>query len=304
MTEDSTSLITRPDAPEAVTNSNPGILRVLAGAAIVVVSWQILFYLISPLIQAFGYQSAAAISYTLLAFRFIIVLGGFYLAAKKKILTLPAGILVLLGLVLANLAALPGFPFSYVSTYGAIGLAGPVAVYASFTALHFASWLVLRGRPARSYLVLIPVAVIIGLIALLGNLSSSRITWTLPPYAGPLVALTCIGGAWLAALVDPRRNEVPAKVERAPRAYATNPTVTTPGPTNGMAIASLIVVFFNSVVGLILGHVALSQIKRSGQAGRGLALAAVIIGWIATGLAVITVVVYLIILGTTASHYR
>ncbi|WP_285728191.1 DUF4190 domain-containing protein [Psychromicrobium xiongbiense] len=63
--------------------------------------------------------------------------------------------------------------------------------------------------------------------------------------------------------------------------------------TNGLAIASLVVVFFSSVIGLIMGYVALNQIRQTGQDGHGLALAAVIIGWIATvlGLVIILLVV-------------
>jgi len=37
-------------------------------------------------------------------------------------------------------------------------------------------------------------------------------------------------------------------------------------------------------VGAILGHVALSQIKRTGEQGKGLAVAAVAIGWAITAL--------------------
>ncbi len=63
--------------------------------------------------------------------------------------------------------------------------------------------------------------------------------------------------------------------------------------TNGLALASIIVVFFSSVVGLILGHVALSQIRRTGEQGHGMALAAVIIGWVLTGIGVLTVAILL-----------
>jgi hypothetical protein len=71
-------------------------------------------------------------------------------------------------------------------------------------------------------------------------------------------------------------------------------------PTNTMAIVGLIlsVVGFH-LVGAILGHVALGQIKRTGESGRGLALAAVIIGWVLLGLtAVIVVLAILGVLGT------
>ncbi|WP_139359764.1 DUF4190 domain-containing protein [Arthrobacter sp. SRS-W-1-2016] len=304
MSEESGLLTAAQEAPGSLPKGRPRWVRALVGASIVVVSWQIVFYLIYPLIQAFGFQAASVISYTLLALRFLLVLGGFFLAAKKKILVLPAIVLVVLGLALTSLAAVPGVPFSYLHGYASIGLAGPVAIYACMALFYFTSWLVLRGRPVRSYVAIVPViGVAIGM-ALLGNMSSG-ITWTLPAYSGAVLALTCIGCAWLAMALDPRRNEIPVEREPLRQTYeVVHPTVTTPGQTNGMAIASLIVVFFNSVIGLILGHIALSQIKKNGQAGHGLALAAVIIGWITTGIAVVAVAAYFIILGTSAARYR
>jgi len=51
--------------------------------------------------------------------------------------------------------------------------------------------------------------------------------------------------------------------------------------TNGLAIASLILSILGfSIVGAILGHVALSQIKSTNEAGSGLAIAGIILGWV------------------------
>lgn len=59
--------------------------------------------------------------------------------------------------------------------------------------------------------------------------------------------------------------------------------------TDKMAIASIITsgvgLLLCSIacpVGAILGHVALGRIKQSGEEGRGLALAGIIIGWVGT----------------------
>ena len=62
--------------------------------------------------------------------------------------------------------------------------------------------------------------------------------------------------------------------------------------TNGFAIASLVVSIAASLlylgwVGAIFGHVALSQIKRTGEKGRGLAIAGIVIGYSALALTVI-----------------
>lgn len=50
---------------------------------------------------------------------------------------------------------------------------------------------------------------------------------------------------------------------------------------NVWAILAIILVWFTVIPGLIFGHIALSQINRTGERGRGLALTAVIFGWIA-----------------------
>jgi len=70
-------------------------------------------------------------------------------------------------------------------------------------------------------------------------------------------------------------------------------------PTNGMAIAALILAFLFYPAGIVLGHVARGQIKRTGEGGRGLATAALIIGYLQVALtvAVIGVAVVLVALG-------
>jgi peptidyl-prolyl cis-trans isomerase B (cyclophilin B) len=60
--------------------------------------------------------------------------------------------------------------------------------------------------------------------------------------------------------------------------------------TNGLAIASLITSFFISIVGIILGHIALSQIKRTGENGRGLAIAGLVIGYVSLAIGIIAAI--------------
>ena len=55
--------------------------------------------------------------------------------------------------------------------------------------------------------------------------------------------------------------------------------------TNGLAIASVLAGLFwmwwiGSVLALVFGHVALNQIARNGQSGRGLAIAGLVLGYI------------------------
>ncbi|MDP8970800.1 MAG: DUF4190 domain-containing protein [Actinomycetota bacterium] len=56
-----------------------------------------------------------------------------------------------------------------------------------------------------------------------------------------------------------------------------------------------------SIVGAILGHLALNQIKQTGEEGRGMALAGVIIGWVAFGLSVL-VIALLVVIGVNAEN--
>ncbi|MDR6970630.1 DUF4190 domain-containing protein [Leifsonia shinshuensis] len=60
---------------------------------------------------------------------------------------------------------------------------------------------------------------------------------------------------------------------------------------NTMSIVAFVATFFISILGIILGFVALSQIKRTGEQGRGLALAAIIIGFIALALGIIFTII-------------
>jgi hypothetical protein len=67
--------------------------------------------------------------------------------------------------------------------------------------------------------------------------------------------------------------------------------------TNGLAIASLVLgiiwlYWVGSVLALVFGYVALNQIKKTGgqQAGRGMAIAGVVLGWVGVGILVVAVI--------------
>jgi hypothetical protein len=70
---------------------------------------------------------------------------------------------------------------------------------------------------------------------------------------------------------------------------------TTSGDLNDLAVVALIASCIGlSIPGLVMGHIALGQIKRTGQTGHGFALAAVIVGWVVTVLVVLAVVAFII----------
>ena len=71
--------------------------------------------------------------------------------------------------------------------------------------------------------------------------------------------------------------------------------------TNGLAIASLVLgilwlYWIGSILAVVCGHVALHQMRTSGQSGRGLAIAGLVLGYV--GLALIA----LLVIGAIALH--
>jgi hypothetical protein len=63
--------------------------------------------------------------------------------------------------------------------------------------------------------------------------------------------------------------------------------------TNSMAVASLICAFVMAPLGIVFGHLALSQIRRTGEEGRGFAIAGLAIGYVATVLGILGIILWL-----------
>jgi len=53
-------------------------------------------------------------------------------------------------------------------------------------------------------------------------------------------------------------------------------------PSSRLAPLALVLAILVPIAGAVLGHITLRQIDQNGESGRGLALAAVIIGWVGT----------------------
>lgn len=51
-------------------------------------------------------------------------------------------------------------------------------------------------------------------------------------------------------------------------------------PTNLLAILALVLGLFTGILGIIFGHIARAQIRRTGEGGAGLALAGLVIGYV------------------------
>jgi len=57
-------------------------------------------------------------------------------------------------------------------------------------------------------------------------------------------------------------------------------------PTNGMAVAALILAFVFYPLGIVFGHIARRQMRRTHEGGQGFATAALIIGYLQLGVTV------------------
>ncbi|HEX6955514.1 MAG TPA: DUF4190 domain-containing protein [Agromyces sp.] len=113
---------------------------------------------------------------------------------------------------------------------------------------------------------------------------------------------------------DPNRSDVPPpppappaqpapSYDSAPAYGAGAPAYGAPASqkTNVLAIVSLVSSFFISIVGIITGHIALSQIKKTGEQGRGLAIAGLIIGYIGLVVGIIFAIVWFAVIGAAIS---
>ncbi|POH68552.1 MULTISPECIES: DUF4190 domain-containing protein [Cryobacterium] len=74
---------------------------------------------------------------------------------------------------------------------------------------------------------------------------------------------------------------------------------------NVLAIISLVSAFFVSLAAVICGHIALSQIKRTGEKGRGLAIAGLVLGYVGliSGLIFLIVTIGVIMAGISEGSY-
>ncbi|MDP9903264.1 DUF4190 domain-containing protein [Arthrobacter bambusae] len=72
--------------------------------------------------------------------------------------------------------------------------------------------------------------------------------------------------------------------------------------TNVLAIISLISAFVFSAAAVVTGHIALSQIKRTGEAGRGMALAGLIIGYVGVAFIIVFFIIYIAVFSSIMAH--
>jgi hypothetical protein len=100
------------------------------------------------------------------------------------------------------------------------------------------------------------------------------------------------------AAADQYRRDYQRAYADIPRYRTTKPAPAAPAPalqtrshTNTLAILAIIFGVGGGVLGIIFGHVALPQIERTGEEGRGLAIAGMVLGYIGVAITVILLIV-------------
>ncbi|RDV43302.1 DUF4190 domain-containing protein [Leifsonia sp. ku-ls] len=90
------------------------------------------------------------------------------------------------------------------------------------------------------------------------------------------------------------QNYPPAPQPGYPQQPAYSPYPAQKSGTNVLAIISLVGAFVFPLAGVICGHIALGQIKRTGESGRGLAIAGLVIGYVYLAFIVLFVILAIV----------
>ena len=72
---------------------------------------------------------------------------------------------------------------------------------------------------------------------------------------------------------------------------------------NILAVLAFVFVWLTVVGGIVLGYIALAQIKRTNEQGRGLALAAVVLGWIGLAAGIVLLIIFALAGWFTVNRY-
>jgi hypothetical protein len=101
----------------------------------------------------------------------------------------------------------------------------------------------------------------------------------------------------VAADEDPETLERDVSAAGVPAVYTASeaPLTVADHKINGLAIAALVCAFVLAPAGIVLGHVALAQIKKTGEGGRPLAMTGLALGYIFTIVIVVFVVVMVVL---------
>lgn len=192
-----------------------------------------------------------------------------------------------------------GIPIA-LSVFAVIGSGGSSVVFALL------SWMVATRRSGL-IAVAIPLALVIGNVQAVvqaGMVSSGWFNFDWPMRSAVLslidvvmMAVTVAFAVWMDRLrARPRALAEARRAEERPH----TPPLTAAGDasrTNTLAVLSLVLSLVGmSLVAIVLGHVAHSQIRRTGEQGKGLATAGLVIGYVALAL---TITVFILAITTS-----
>ena len=99
-------------------------------------------------------------------------------------------------------------------------------------------------------------------------------------------------------LAQPPYQQYPPPQQQYPPQYPYPYPYPPARPTNGMAIAAMVlgivwVYWIGSILAVIFGHVALNEIRRTKQGGEGMAIAGIVLGWIGVGILCIVLLIWI-----------
>lgn len=213
-------------------------------------------------------------------------------------------------LLLVGLAAIVLFTWAFPFLNGLLGLWRALDVWDWPPLLLFLAWALSWPLRRSAFAAVAVFAVSLGLtiVVINANLDFGVLTWAVG-FAAPFVAVM------VAALVSRATGRSAADetaISRSTAARIGSPMSTSQassmvsyGPTMGtniMAILSLVFAFVFSLLGVIFGHVALSQIRRTGEQGRGLAIAGLVIGYLSLVTATVVVILWIVMFAQLVQH--
>lgn len=168
------------------------------------------------------------------------------------------------------------------------------------------AWLLASGLPRRSYLSL--------LISAAGGLLAGFVGYGA---AGVIGTVLSTAGVILAVLLAPRIGR--PRVGTTGSAFVTTgggaatsysgpdasyAAIARPTTTNGFAVTALILgLIGGTVLPIVFGHVALTQIGRSGERGRGMAIAGLILGYLSLAVVVVIIIVVVVAAANRPAYY-
>lgn len=85
----------------------------------------------------------------------------------------------------------------------------------------------------------------------------------------------------------------PTSAQQAPPVQTPTAQPTTLAYTNTFALLAIFFAFISPIAGIVFGHLALGQIKRNGDAGRGIGLTGLILSYASVAVIMLIVIAYI-----------